>query len=98
MTSRRSRARSIKARPRSAIDCNISPKKEVFTGTRLVRNVGRINSNPMTNSQIVPNRAESSCYPAMDNGVPAGQEAADFHPNGGALISRQRGGTARAED
>ena len=29
----RSRVRSISARPRSAIDCSISPKKEVFTGS-----------------------------------------------------------------
>ena len=34
--SRRSRVRSISARPRSAMVCSMSPKKDVFTGTNLV--------------------------------------------------------------
>ncbi len=50
-TSRRSRVRSISARPRSAMDWSISPKKEVFTGTQASLCAGRLNSALMTNSQ-----------------------------------------------
>src|SRR5262247_1124669 len=39
-TSRRSRVRSISARPRSAMDCSMSPKKEVVTSARISCLVG----------------------------------------------------------
>src|SRR6266446_9264760 len=49
---RRSRVRSSKARPRSAMLCNNSPKKEVFTGTDLLP-PEPLDNVPKKNSQIV---------------------------------------------